>query len=247
MEEFLFYVLVGVVAQVIDGTLGMAYGLSASAMLISTGLSPAAVSATVHAAEVFTTGFSGLSHHYFGNIDRVLFRRLLVPGMLGAALGAYLLASLSGDVIRPFVAAYLLVMGFIIIGRTFKPIPPVSAGRYVTPLGFVGAFLDAVGGGGWGTVVASTLIARGNHVRTTVGSVNAAEFFVTLTASITFILALGVGNWPIIAGLAVGGGIAAPFGGYLCSRIPHKPLMFLVGVLVVILSTRTLVGALAGR
>jgi uncharacterized protein len=242
--NFLFYVLVGFFAQVIDGTLGMAYGLSASSMLLSAGLPPPQVSATVHAAEVFTTGFSGLSHHAFGNIDRALFRRLVGPGIAGAVVGAYLLSRMPGDRIRPFIAVYLLAMGLMIIGRVFKPIPPTSAGRNVGRLGFVGALVDAIGGGGWGPIVASTLIARGNHVRTVVGSVNAAEFFVTLAASITFLLALGFGHWRIIAGMAAGGALAAPVGGYLCARVPHRPLMFLVGVLVVGLSVRTLAATL---
>jgi uncharacterized membrane protein YfcA len=239
--DFLFYVLVGFVAQVIDGTLGMAYGLSASSMLLTTGLTPARVSATVHAAEVFTTGFSGLAHHAFGNIDRTLFRRLVVPGIGGAVVGAYVLSKLSGERIRPLIAVYLLVMGCLIIARAFRAIPPASVGRHVGRLGFLGAFVDAIGGGGWGPVVATTLIARGNHVRTTVGSVNAAEFFVTLAASITFLLTLGIGHWRIIAALALGGAVGAPIGGLLCARVPHRPLMFLVGVLVIALSARTLV------
>jgi uncharacterized membrane protein YfcA len=244
---FFFYVLVGFLAQVIDGTLGMAYGLSASSMLLSVGLPVAQVSATVHAAEVFTTGFSGLSHRVFGNVDRLLFRRLVWPGMAGAVVGAYLLARIPGDRIRPLVAAYLLLMGLVIIGRVFKTIPPVSVGRHVGRLGFMGAFVDAIGGGGWGPIVASTLIARGNHVRTAVGSVNAAEFFVTLAASITFLFALGIGHWRIIAGLAAGGAVAAPVGGYLCARVPHRPLMLVVGVLVAALSAYTLTTTLGGR
>ena len=238
--EFLFYVVVGFLAQLIDGTLGMAYGLSASSLLLSYGLPVASVSATVHAAEVFTTGFSAVSHHYFGNVDTALFKRLVVPGMVGAACGAYFLASFPGDVLRPWVAGYLLLMGGLIVVRVFRTVPPVRVGEHVVPLGLAGAFVDAVGGGGWGPVVASTLVARGNYVRTTVGSVNAAEFFVTLTASLTFVLTLGIGHWPTVAGLALGGVVAAPVGAWACRRIPHRPFLFLVGLLVIGLSIRTL-------
>ncbi|MBI5711107.1 MAG: sulfite exporter TauE/SafE family protein [Candidatus Eisenbacteria bacterium] len=239
-----FYVLVGFSAQLIDGTLGMGYGVSASTLLLSRGLGPAAVSATVHAAEVFTTGLSGVSHHYFGNIDRRLFWRLVVPGVAGAIVGAYVLASLPGERFRPIIAAYLLAMGLFIIVRVFKTAPPVSVTTHLTPLGFFGAFIDAVGGGGWGPVVASTLIARGNHARLTVGSVNAAEFFVTLAASLTFIATIGLQHWRIVLGLALGGMAAAPLGAYACRKIPHRPFMFLVGLLVVGLSIRTFVKAL---
>ena len=240
MDELLTYIVIGFIAQMIDGTLGMAYGISASSLLLSLGLPPATVSATVHAAECFTTGASGLSHHYFGNIDKQLFRRLVIPGVIGAVVGAYVLVSVPGEKFRPFVAAYLLVMGVIIVLRVFRPIPPVSVASHVVPLGLVGAFVDAVGGGGWGPVVASTLIARGNQARTTVGSVNAAEFFVTLAASVTFILTIGLGYWRVIAGLAIGGVVAAPIGAWACKRIPHKPFMMLVGLLVIVLAIRTI-------
>ena len=245
MNELLFYVVVGFVAQMIDGTLGMAYGVSASSLLLSRGLSPAIVSATVHAAEVFTTGLSAASHHYFGNVDRRLFWRLVIPGVIGAVLGAYVLSQIPGDQFKPVVAVYLLGMGVFIIVRVFRAVPPRSVTTHLAPLGFFGAFIDAVGGGGWGPVVASTLMARGNHARLTVGSVNAAEFFVTLAASITFIITLGISHWPVIAGLAIGGGLAAPIAAYACKRIPLRPFMFLVGLLVIGLSLRTLIRALA--
>jgi len=235
---------VGFLAQLIDGTLGMAYGVSASTLLLARGIAPATVSATVHAAEVFTTGVSGVSHHYFGNVDRRLFWRLVIPGVLGAVIGAYILSQIPGDRFKPVIAAYLLGMGVLIVIRVFRTVPPLSVATHLTPLGFFGAFIDAIGGGGWGPVVASTLIARGNHARLTVGSVNAAEFFVTLAASVTFIVTMGLTHWPIIVGLAVGGMVAAPLGAYTCTRIPHRPFMFLVGLLVIGLSIRTLIQAL---
>lgn len=244
MSELLFYVVVGFVAQMIDGTLGMAYGVSASSLLLARGLSPAIVSATVHAAEVFTTGVSGVAHQYFGNVDRRLFWKLVIPGVLGAVLGAYVLCQLPGDRFKPVVAAYLLGMGVLIVVRVFRPVPRVNVTTHLAPLGFFGAFIDAVGGGGWGPVVASTLIARGHHARQTVGSVNAAEFFVTLAASLTFLFTMGLTHWPVIAGLALGGGLAAPLAAYACKRIPLRPFMFLVGLLVIGLSLRTLLRAL---
>jgi uncharacterized membrane protein YfcA len=245
MNEIWFYIFAGFVAQLVDGAMGMAYGLTASSFLISFGIAPASASATVHAAEVFTTGFSGLSHHYFGNVDKKLFWRLLIPGVIGAGVGAYILASLPGDQLRPFVSAYLLIIGVVIIVKAFKEFPPVSVTKHIAPLGFFGALIDALGGGGWGPVVASTLLARGSHVRMTVGTVNAVEFFVTLTASIVFFLTLGLTNWPIIAGLAIGGILAAPIGAYAVKNVPLKPLMFCVGLLIIFLSSYTLLKTLS--
>jgi uncharacterized membrane protein YfcA len=244
MNEMLYYVIVGFMSQMIDGTLGMAYGISASTLLLTRGILPATVSATVHAAEVFTTGVSGISHHYFGNVDYRLFWRLVIPGVFGAIAGAYILSQIPGDRFKPFIAVYLLGMGVLIVVRVFKAVPPLSVTTHMTPLGFFGAFIDAIGGGGWGPVVASTLIARGNHARLTVGSVNAAEFFVTLATSLTFVFTIGVTHWPIIVGLAIGGMLAAPLGAYACKHIPHRPFMILVGLLVIVISLRTLIQAL---
>jgi hypothetical protein len=239
-EQFWFYVAAGFAAQLIDGTLGMAYGVTASSLLLSLGVTPAIASATVHAAECFTTGASAASHRVFGNVNGPLFRRLLVPGVIGAVAGAYILSSFPGDRLTPFVSSYLLIMGCVIVLKAFREFPPRIVTTHLVPLGFGGAFVDAVGGGGWGPIVASTLIVRGNDVRKTIGSVNAVEFFVTLAASLTFILMLGVSNWQIIAGLAVGGLIAAPVGAWACTRIPLKPFTIFVGLLVIGLSLRTL-------
>lgn len=244
MEELFFYVCVGFLAQIVDGTLGMGYGISASSLLLSWGLPPAIVSATVHTSEVFTTGVSGISHHYFGNIDRRLFWSLVIPGVAGAVAGAYILANLPGERLKPIIAIYLLAMGAFIIIRVFrKKKPPTTVSKHLTFLGFFGAFIDAIGGGGWGPVVASTLIARGNHVRLAVGSVNAAEFFVTTAASLTFAATIGLRHWPVIAGLAAGGAIAAPIGAYACRKIPYHPFMFAVGTLVIFLGAYTLLKA----
>ena len=243
--EFGLYVAAGFVAQLIDGALGMAYGVSASSLLMAFGVPPAATSATVHAAECFTTGASAISHHAFGNVDRFLFRRLLIPAVLGAIIGAYALSAFEGDVLKPYVIGYLIIMGLVIIAKAFFRVPPKNVTTHLTPLGFFGALVDAMGGGGWGPIVASNLIVRGNDVRITVGSVNAVEFFVTLAASITFLLTIGLTHWTIILGLALGGVIAAPIGAWAAKRIPHKPFMILVGVLVTVVSARNLLKAFA--
>lgn len=244
-SEFLFYVAAGFAAQVVDGALGMAYGVTASSLLLGSGVPPAVASATVHAAECFTTGASGLSHRAFGNIDRALFKRLLLPGIVGAAAGAYLLSNLPGDAIKPWIAGYLMLMGAVIVFKAFRDFPPRRVTTHLAPLGFGGALIDAIGGGGWGPMVASNLMARGNAFRLTVGTVNAVEFFVTLTASAVFLLTLGLSNWKMIAALALGGVIAAPFGAWLVGKVRPKPFQVAVGLLVIGLSLRTIVQSLA--
>jgi uncharacterized membrane protein YfcA len=243
-ENFLLFVVAGFTAQMIDGTLGMAYGITSSTLLLSIGLPPATVSATVHAAECFTTGASAISHRIVGNVDGRLFRRLLVPGIAGAVVGAYILSELPGDQLRPYSASYLLVMGLVILVKAFRGFPSRTVSTFLIPLAFGGAFIDALGGGGWGPIVATTLIVRGNGLRETVGSVNAVEFFVTVAASMTFLATLGVSHWPVVLALALGGLLAAPIGAWACQRLPTRPFMVLVGLLIVGLSTRTLLKAL---
>jgi len=244
--DFLLYVVIGFAAQLIDGALGMAYGVTASSLLLGFGVPPAVSSATVHAAECFTTGASAVSHHAFGNIDRKLFRRLLLPGMLGAGIGAYLLTAIDGDMLKPWIAGYLLLMGIVILFKAFRELVPREVTSHVSTIGFIGALLDAMGGGGWGPIVASNLIARGHELRLTVGSVNAVEFFVTLTASVVFLMTIGLSHWVIVLGLALGGVVAAPFGAWLVRFVRPKLLMPVVGLLVVGLSSRTLYQNFAG-
>ena len=238
--QFPLYVLVGFIAQMIDGALGMAYGVTASSILIAFGVPPAASSATVHAAECFTTGASALSHRAFGNVDGLLFRRLLFPGVFGAIIGAYILSNFSGEALRPYIAGYLIVMGIVIVIKAFREFPPREVTSHLIPLGFIGAFVDAIGCGGWWPIVASNLIVRGNDIRKTIGSVNAVEFFVTLSASVTFLITLGLTNWQIILGLAIGGVLAAPLGAWAARHVPVKPFMIFVGALVILMSARTL-------
>ena len=236
-EELAFFIAAGFLAQLIDGSLGMAYGVTASSLLLGMGLPPAVVSSTVHVAECFSTGASAASHHIFGNVKKKLFRQ---PGVCGAVVGAYLLTEMPGDAIRPWIAGYLLLMGVVIIVKAFRRIAARDAAKHVTPLGFFGALIDTIGGGGWGPIVASNLIAQGNDVRSTVGSVNAAEFFVTLAASLTFLFTIGFTHPQVIVGLAIGGVMAAPIAAYLTKKIPQKPFMIVVGVLIIGLSLRTI-------
>jgi uncharacterized membrane protein YfcA len=242
--EILAYVAAGFVAQMIDGILGMGYGVSATSLLLSLGVPAAVSSASVHTAEVVSTGFSAYTHYRIGNVVWSLARRLLIPGAIGAVIGAYILTELPADRVKPFVAAYLLIMGGIIIAKALRPYEPRESHAHLGPLGFTGGFFDAIGGGGWGPLVVGTLLARGNQPRTTIGSVNFAEFFVTVAASVTFLLTIGVSPWKPIAGLAIGGAIAAPLAARMVHRVRPRPLMIGVGLMVIALSVRTILLAI---
>lgn len=231
-SEFWWFILIGLGAQLVDGALGMAFGLVSSSVLLSMGLPPAQVSASVHTAEVFTTGASGVSHLVAGNVDKRLFFRLALPGALGGALGAYVLTQVPGDLIRPLIYLYLLVLAIIILARAAGRWMPKGEIRRVPVLGFFAGLLDASGGGGWGPVATSTLLARGGLARTTIGTVNAAEFVVTLTVSATFLLSMGVQHLQIVAGLLIGGMMAAPVAAVLVKRVKERWVLVAVGVLV---------------
>jgi len=244
LGDFVLFVAVGFAAQLVDGAIGMAYGLSGTTVMLSLGIPPATASASVHAAEVFTTGVSGFSHWRFGNVDWAFVSRLALPGMLGGAIGAYLLTTIPGDTIAPFINAYLLIMGAWILLKALRERPTVSEPpRWIAPLGLGGGFLDAIGGGGWGPMVTSTLLGHGTKPRFTIGSVNFTEFFVTATISATFLGTIGLELWPIIAGLILGGVLAAPLAAYAAYKIPDRPLMILVGSVIALLSLRGLIQA----
>ncbi|WP_157268024.1 sulfite exporter TauE/SafE family protein [Azohydromonas aeria] len=231
-------VAVGFLAQVIDGALGMAYGITATTFLLTTGASPAMASASVHIAEVFTTGLSGISHVKLGNVNKSLFVRLLVPGILGAVLGAVLVTQVDGKALKPFISAYLLIMGLYILRKAWRHRQQRrQAPRHVGKLALLGGFVDATGGGGWGPVVTSNLIGAGSDPRTTIGSVNFAEFFLTLSSATAFILLAGdPGTWTLVAGLVFGGMFAAPLAALLCRRLQARTLMTIVGVLITLIS-----------
>jgi uncharacterized protein len=240
-QQFLWFCLAGFIAQLIDGTLGMAYGVSCSTILLQLGISPAVASASVHTAEVFTTGVSGLSHLYFKNVDKNLFLRLAIPGIIGAMIGAFLLSKvLDGDMIKPFIAGYLLILGIIILIKSIREPLFKDEVKQVTPLGFFGGMLDAIGGGGWGPVVTSNIIQRGKTPQMTIGTVNTAEFFVAFFSTGVFLFFLGLEGWKIILGLICGGVLAAPVGPYLIKFIRPRLLMFIVGLFIIITSCYTI-------
>lgn len=239
--EFLTYVLVGMGAQLIDGALGMAYGVSSTTFLMSVGVTPAAASTAVHISEVFTTAASGLSHLGFKNVNKKLFRAMVIPGVLGAMLGAFILTNVNGDFIKPFVSVYLLIMGAVIIRKALRNVIAKEKVKRVGLLALAGGFLDSIGGGGWGPVVTSTLLSKGRSPQYTIGTVNATEFFVTFASAGVFTWFMGLNNISVIAGLVVGGIIAAPFGALLVGRVNPKTLMIVVGVLIILLSLRNLI------
>ena len=247
LEDLLVFAAVGFAAQMVDGAIGMAYGLSATSVLLTLGVAPATASASVHAAEVFTTGASGLAHWRLGNVRRALVLRLAVPGVLGGVLGAYVLVGMPTAVVRVFVGLYLLALGGVVLLKALRPRPPlaaaISTGR-LAALGFCGGLLDAIGGGGWGAIVTSTLIGQGNAPREAIGSASLAEFFVTAAVSAAFVATVGLTLWPVIAGLVLGGVLAAPLAALAAKRVPDRLLMAAVGVVVSLLALRGLVASL---
>lgn len=240
-QNIVAFIIIGFLAQMIDGALGMAYGVSSTTVLLSLGIPPATASASVHTAEIFTTLVSGLSHLRLGNVEKKLFRQLLIPGILGGIAGAYILTAVPGKTVKPFIAFYLLGMGLMILGKSFRKSQESILKIPLFPLGAVGGFFDAIGGGGWGPIVTSTLVASGHNPRFTIGSVNLAEFFVTVAEVVTFITMVGLVQWQVIVGLIIGGVLAAPLAAYVCKKVPTRTLMVLVGLLIVGLSIRTIV------
>ncbi len=246
-NDVLPFIAIGFAAQVIDGALGMAFGIINSTLLVTVmGVPPAVASASVHAVETFTTAASGVSHIVHRNVDWKLFRRLVIPGMIGAILGATLLSSIDASVARPFVMLYLACIGVYLLLRAVKGRIEPRKPRVIAPLGLVGGFLDAAGGGGWGPVVTSNLLIQGATPRHTIGTVNTAEFFLTATASVTFFVALGWSAFTVhTLGILIGGVVAAPIGGLLAKRVPARQLMALVGVLLTLTSAWSVYAAFA--
>lgn len=237
-EALLPFIVVGFGAQIVDGALGMAYGVISSSLLLALGVPPAAASAGVHAAETCTTAVSAISHVAHRNVDWRLFWRLVIPGIIGGITGAYILSNIDGAAIKPVILTYLTAIGLWLLWRGIKYPPKAhKEARWVAPLGLVGGFLDASGGGGWGPVVTSNLLLQGSSPRHTIGSVNTVEFFLTLSISITFLLHLGWEAFTIATvGLLIGGVVAAPFGAMLARHIAPKPLLIMVGVVLTLTS-----------
>ncbi len=232
------FIAIGFTAQMIDGALGMAFGVTTQTLLVSAmGVPPASASASVHLVELFTTGASGLSHAWHRNVDWGLFWRLVPFGVIGGVTGAYVLSNVDASAARPFVMLYLTVIGFYLLWRAIRMRKPrFEHPRYTSPLALVGGFLDAAGGGGWGPVVTSNLLIQGGDPRKVIGTVNTAEFLLTLSISITFLYTLGPAAFTLITGgLIIGGVIAAPFGAVLASRV--QPRVLLIAVSLVLIAT----------
>lgn len=240
-DAWWIFFAIGMGAQLVDGALGMAFGVTATTFMLSFGTSPAQASAMVHIAEIFTTAASGVSHWKQRNVDWSIVRRLAIPGTIGGALGATLLSNIDGKLIAPFVTVYLAIMGIVIIVKAIRMIAAMQPNwRGMPVVGFFGGLLDAIGGGGWGPIVTSTLIGGGHAPRYVIGSVNLTEFFVTVVTSAVFAFSLGLSDIMPVIPLILGGLLVAPFAGYLTRIVPPRLLMLLVGCLVLGLSARTL-------
>jgi uncharacterized membrane protein YfcA len=241
--NFHWMLLAGFLAQLVDGALGMGYGLTSATILLSTGVSPAVISGSIHTAEVFASGASGYSHFKFGNVNKKMFRTLVIPGVVGAILGAVLLVFLgeqNAEYLRPVLATYTMFLGIKMITNAFRDPKKSKKFRKFRLLAGVGGFLDSFGGGGWGPLVTSTLISKGRTPRFVIGTVSLTEFFVTLASAFSFFLMLGVTHWQVIVALMVGGLAAAPLAALLVGKIPKKTAFLLIGMLVIAWSCRIL-------
>lgn len=232
------FIAIGFAAQLIDGALGMAFGVISNTMLVGVlGVPPALASQRVNVVQCFTSGISGISHLLHRNVDRRLFGKLLVPALIGGVAGVSLVTSIEGSMIKPFVLAYLLGIGLYLLWRGTGHEPVHREAKTVAPLGAIGGFLSAVGGGGWGPIVTSNLLIQGAEPRKVVGTVSTVEFFLTLTVSATFIYHLGFADLAgATLGLLIGGIAGAPIGAWAAKRIPAKPMLLLVGVVLTITS-----------
>ncbi|WP_420147450.1 sulfite exporter TauE/SafE family protein [Spirosoma sp.] len=245
--DIFYFIMAGFIAQMIDGALGMAYGVTATTFLTSVGISPVFATASVHSSEIFTSGVSGYMHLKFGNVNSRLFKVVLIPGVIGAALGAYLITSLSdveviADYLSPAISVYTAILGALILKKALAKHQKKKPVRQIGLLAWFGGFVDAIGGGGWGPIVNSTLIAAGRHPRYTIGSVNLAEFFVSFASSVVFALYAGLDNYGmVIIGLILGGMIAAPIAARLAQKLPVKTMMILVGIVIIIVSLRKII------
>ena len=243
-EAFPIMLLAGFLAQMVDGALGMGYGVTSATILLSAGVNPASISASIHTAEIFASGASGYSHYKFGNVNKKLFKALLIPGVLGAIAGAIILVFVGekyGNLVRPVIACYTLLLGIKFILNAFREMKPQKKFKRYRLLAGFGGFFDSFGGGGWGPIVTSTLINNGRSHKYVVGSVSLTEFFVTLASAFTFFTMIGVSHWQTILALVIGGLVAAPFAAKLAGKLPKKTAYILLGILVIIWSVRILI------
>jgi len=243
---FYWMILAGFAAQLVDGALGMGYGVTCTTILLSLGVNLPVISGSIHTAEMFSSGISGYSHYRFGNVNKKLFSALLIPGVIGAVIGAIALSKFGTDYanyVRPILAAYTLFLGLKILLTVYRKNKPQKVKR-VGWLAGAGGFLDSFGGGGWGPLVTSTLISKGRTPKYVIGSVSLSEFFVTLASAVTFFTMLGISHWQVIIGLIIGGLIAAPIAAKLAGKLPLKTMFICVGSLVIFWSLRILVKSL---
>ncbi|WP_071460499.1 sulfite exporter TauE/SafE family protein [Bacillus massilinigeriensis] len=254
MRRLVLLALIGLAAQLVDGSLGMAYGVTSSSLLLLFGIAPAVASASVHMAEVVTTAASGFSHLRFGNVDKHVVKKLIIPGSIGAFLGAVFLGSIPGDIVKPYVSFFLLCLGFYVIYRFLfsdfagsnngKPVKMTS--KFFIPLGFIAGFFDSTGGGGWGPIATPVLMSKKMEARKVIGTVDTSEFAIALSATAGFLLTLGWSqlNWQWVIALMIGGLIAAPIAAWLVKIIPSHFLGILVGGMIIMTNTKTLMAAI---
>ncbi|MCI2253981.1 sulfite exporter TauE/SafE family protein [Domibacillus sp. PGB-M46] len=242
MERFIIFALVGLAAQLVDGALGMGYGLTSTTLLLSAGIAPAVASASVHMAEVVTTAASGISHRKFGNVDKAMLKKLIIPGSIGAFAGATFLSNLTGEYVRLYVSTFLLCLGLFILGRFLllknaqKQAPKAPTNRFFIPLGLIGGFFDASGGGGWGPIATPALLSKkGMEPRIAIGTVAASEFAVALSATIGFMISLGPEkiNWLWAGAIMLGGIIAAPIAAFIVKSLPTRVLAVIVSGMLI--------------
>jgi len=242
--KFYWMVLTGFAAQIIAGSLGMGFGVICTTILLSLGISLPAISSSIHTAETFASGVSGYSHYKFGNVNKKLFKSLILPGVIGAIIGAVIL-SLYGDkyaaYIKPVLALYTLFLGLKILGNAFQKKIIKKKVKNILVLAGAGGFIDSFGGGGWGPLVTSSFIAQGRSPRFVVGSVSLSKFFVSLASALTFFSMMGISNWEVIVGLLIGGITGAPISAKLAGLIPTKSMFIAVGILVILCSLRLLI------
>lgn len=242
-QKFYWMLLAGFLAQLVDGALGMGYGVTCTSVLLATGVPLPAISSSIHTAEMFSSGVSGFSHYKFGNVNKKLFKTILIPGVLGAMLGAWILATFGethSAIFRPLLAIYAMFLGVRILLNAFKRNRRSKKLKRVGWLAGVGGFLDSFGGGGWGPLVTSTLLSKGKTPKYVIGTVSITEFFVTLVSALTFFSIIGLEHWQVILGLIIGGVTAAPFAARLAGRLPLKTMFIAVGTMVILWSLHIL-------
>jgi siroheme synthase-like protein len=244
---FYWFLIGGFIFAMIDGAIGMSYGVTSTSFSIAMGVPPASASMGVHLSEILSNGIAGWMHYRFGNVNWKLFKLLLIPGIIGAVTGAYLLSSLEhySHYTKPIVSLYTLILGFVILSKAYKASRKNTVRqdkiKKISILGLFGGFIDAVGGGGWGSIVLSSLIAGGRNARTSLGTVKITRFFIALMSSLTFITMLNGAHWEAVAGLVIGSALASPIAAKVSNRISVKTIMVSVGVLVVLVSLRSII------